>query len=224
MNTILLVDDEERMLDLLSIYLTPNYQCIKTNSGLKAISYIKRHDVDLVLLDIMMPEVDGWSTCRQIREFSDVPIIMLTARDEKMDVVKGLKMGADDYITKPFDEAELLARIEAVFRRAKSDQKMKMEYDGLLWDGEAHELIYDGQVIQVTPKEFSLLGLLLQHPNKVFSRANLLESIWGDEAFTEDRTIDSHVRNIREKLRQVHFPVDHYLSTVWGVGYKWIGK
>ena len=224
MKTILLVDDEARMLDLLGIYLSPSYRCFKVNSGMEAISYMKNNDADLILLDVMMPESDGWDTCRQIRGFSDVPIIMLTARNEKMDVVKGLKIGADDYITKPFDEAELLARIDAVFRRVKSEDKARIECGGLLWDGIAHELIYKGQVIQVTPKEFSLLGLLLQNQNKVFSRPNLLESIWGDEAFTEDRTIDSHVRNIREKLRQVDFPIDQYLSTVWGVGYKWVNK
>ncbi|KAB7709087.1 response regulator [Bacillus aerolatus] len=224
MKTILLVDDEAKMLDLLSIYLSPNYRCIKVNSGLKAITYIKSDPIDLILLDVMMPELDGWDTCRQIREFSDVPIIMLTARNEKADVVKGLQIGADDYVTKPFDEAELLARIDAVFRRVKSESNIKIEFKGLLWDGAAHELMYKGQPIQITPKEFSLLGLLLKNRNKVFSRPNLLESIWGNEAFTEDRTIDSHVRNIRDKLRQANFPVDQYLSTVWGIGYKWVSK
>lgn len=222
MRTILLVDDEERMLDLLNIYLAENYRCIKVNSGLKAVSYLQSARADLVLLDVMMPEMDGWETCRQIREFSDVPIIMLTARNEKADIVKGLEMGADDYVTKPFDEAELLARIAAVFRRVKSEKVI--ECGGLVWNGEAHELTYNGQLIQVTPKEFALIGLLLNNPNKVFSRPNLLESIWGDDAYTEDRTIDSHVRNVRDKLRQVHFPVDQYLSTVWGVGYKWLSK
>lgn len=224
MKTILLVDDEVRMLDLLKIYLLPSYHCVKASSGREAIAHMKHNGADLILLDIMMPELDGWETCRRIREFSDVPIIMLTARNEKTDVVKGLKTGADDYITKPFDEAELLARIQTIFRRVKSAQQEQMECDGLLWDGEAHELIYQGETIQVTPKEFSLLGLLLRNQNKVFSRPNLLESIWGDEALTEDRTIDSHVRNIREKLRQAGFPIDQYLSTVWGVGYKWISK
>ncbi|RJS58990.1 response regulator transcription factor [Bacillus sp. PK3_68] len=222
MKTILLVDDEERMLDLLSIYLSPNYECIKVNSGLKAISYVKKNKVDLILLDVMMPEMDGWDTCREIRRFFTLPIIMLTARNETTDIVKGLKIGADDYVTKPFDEAELLARIEAIFRRVKNGENQKIEFKGLLWDGTAHELIYKGQDIQVTPKEFSLIGLFLHNQNKVFSRPNLLESIWGDEAFTEDRTVDSHVRNIREKLRNADFPIDQYLSTVWGVGYKWV--
>ncbi|HZG73700.1 MAG TPA: response regulator transcription factor, partial [Chondromyces sp.] len=151
-------------------------------------------------------------------------IIMLTARDEKSDIVKGLRLGADDYVTKPFDQEELLARIEALFRRTEDKEKRGVSFKGLWWDEESHELTYKEQLIQLTPKEFSLLGLLLKNPNKVFSRANLLESIWGHQAFTEDRTIDSHVRNIRDKLRQANFPVDQYLSTVWGVGYKWLRK
>ncbi|WP_100329961.1 response regulator transcription factor [Bacillus xiapuensis] len=224
MKTILLVDDEARMLDLLAIYLAPFYRCVQVNSGVKAIEYMKTDHADLILLDVMMPELDGWGTCRQIRELSDVPVIMLTARNEKADVVKGLRIGADDYVTKPFDEAELLARIEAVIRRGKGKSKTKIEFKKLVWDEEKHELTYKGNGIQVTPKEFSLLGLLLSHPNKVFSRAHLIEAIWGNDAFTEDRTVDSHIRNIREKLRQVNFPVDSHLTTVWGVGYKWTAK
>ncbi|MGG6447419.1 response regulator transcription factor [Pseudobacillus badius] len=224
MKTILLVDDEAKMLDLLSIYLSPSYQCIKVSSGAEAISYIEDNHVDLILLDIMMPELDGWNTCRRIRAFSDVPVIMLTARNEKEDIVKGLQIGADDYVTKPFNEAELLARIDAIFRRIKTENKTKIEYKELLWDGSAHELSYRGHSIQITPKEFSLLGLLLKNPDKVFSRTHLIETIWESNAFTEDRTVDSHIRNIRDKLRQVGFPVDLYLTTVWGVGYKWISK
>jgi DNA-binding response OmpR family regulator len=224
MKTILLVDDEERMLDLLSIYLSPYYRCIKANSGQEAVDFMKNTYADLVLLDVMMPQMDGWSTCSHIREFSNVPIIMLTARNEKSDVVKGLHLGADDYVTKPFDEGELLARIDALFRRINDKEKEGVHFKGLLWDEESHELIYEKHLIQLTPKEFSLLGLLLKNPNKVFSRAHLLETIWGNNVFTEDRTIDSHVRNIRDKLRQANFPIDQYLSTVWGVGYKWVSK
>lgn len=224
MKTILLVDDEERMLDLLSIYLSPYYFCIKVTSGLEAIAYLKNSHIDLILLDVMMPEIDGWSTCGHIREFSNVPIIMLTARNEKSDVVKGLHLGADDYVTKPFDEGELLARIDALFRRIVDKEQKGVRFKGLLWDEESHELTYGKQIIQLTPKEFSLIGLLLKNPNKVFSRSHLLEIIWGNNAYTEDRTIDSHVRNIRDKLRQANFPIDQFLSTVWGVGYKWVSK
>ncbi|KKB35155.1 response regulator transcription factor [Bacillus thermotolerans] len=222
MKTILLVDDEERMLDLLHIYLSPSYQCVQASSGIEAISYVQNHYVDLILLDIMMPELDGWGTCRRIRGFSDVPIIMLTARDETEDVVKGLRTGADDYVTKPFNETELLARIEAVLRRAEGKSRERLEFKGLLWDGAAHELFYEGQPIPVTPKEFSLIGLLLENPNTVFSRAHLIDVVWGNHAFTEDRTVDSHIRNIRDKLRKAGFPADTHLATVWGVGYKWV--
>ncbi|MEK4009706.1 response regulator transcription factor [Peribacillus sp. FSL M8-0224] len=224
MKTLLLVDDEARMLDLLSIYLSPVYQCIKVNSGLEAVVHMKNSYADLILLDVMMPDMDGWNACAKIREFSKVPIIMLTARNEKSDVVRGFQLGADDYVTKPFDEGELLARIDALFRRMDDKNTKAIQFKGLKWDEESHELSYEEQQIQLTPKEFSLLGILLKNPNKVFSRAHLLESIWENKVFTEDRTIDSHVRNIRDKLRQAKFPVDLYLSTVWGVGYKWVPK
>jgi len=224
MKTVMLVDDEPKMLELLNIYLSPTYHCIKINSGREAIAYMKNSEVDLILLDVMMPELDGWSTCSQIREFSDVPIIMLTARNEKSDIVKGLQIGADDYVTKPFDAAELLARMDALFRRTNDKDKTEVYFKGLLWNEESHELTYEEQSIQLTPKEFSMIGLFLKNPNKIFSRSHLLERIWGDKSFTEDRTVDSHIRNVRDKLRQVNFPIDQHLSTIWGVGYKWMRK
>jgi DNA-binding response OmpR family regulator len=221
MYTILLVDDEKRMLDLLDLYLSPKgYHCVKCESGLSAIQYLENNQVDLVLLDIMMPEMDGWETCKRIREFSDVPIIMVTARDQTLDIVKGLNIGADDYIAKPFDEAELLARIEAVLRRSVG-KRSKIEFQGLVWDEDEHKVHYQNEPIFLTPKEFAILGLFLKHRNRVFSREQIIVSLWGYNANTEERTIDSHVKNIREKLRQVGFPIDQFLQTVWGVGYKW---
>lgn len=224
MKTLLLVDDENRMLDLLSLYLTPYYRCIHANSGKEAILKMDNENIDLILLDVMMPEMDGWAACEEIRKFSEVPIIMLSARNEKADIIKGLRIGADDYITKPFDEGELLARIDAVFRRYQNQDLKQILHDGLLWDEESYELKYGGETIPTTPKEFLLVGLLLKNPNKVFSRSHLLETIWGNKTYTEDRTVDSHIRNIRDKLRRVNFPIDDYLTTVWGVGYKWISK
>jgi DNA-binding response OmpR family regulator len=218
---ILLVDDEIRMLDLLALYLTPKgYTCIKMTSALDVIPYIEKEKADLIILDVMMPDLDGWDACKEIRKISDIPIIMLTARTEKMDVVKGLKLGADDYISKPFDEEELTARIEAVLRRNKSDDQI--EFNGLLLRPDSFELHYKQKQVPLTPKEFSLLGLFLQNRNKVFTREHLLTSVWGFAVATEDRTVDSHVRNLREKLRRTGFPIDDYLTTVWGVGYKWI--
>jgi DNA-binding response OmpR family regulator len=221
MYTILLVDDEKRMLDLLDLYLSPKgYHCVKCESGISAIQYLENNKADLVLLDIMMPELDGWETCKRIREFSNVPIIIVTARDQTLDIVKGLNMGADDYITKPFDESELLARIEAVLRRSVG-KPSKIQFHGLVWDEEQHKVQYKDHPVWLTPKEFAVLGLFLKNPSKVFSREQIILLLWGFNANTEERTIDSHVKNIREKLRQAGFPIDQFLQTVWGVGYKW---
>lgn len=224
MKTILLVDDEPLMLDLLSLYLSPpEYKCIKLTSSIDAITYLESHYADLVLLDIMMPEMDGWEACREIRKYWDIPIIMLTARAEKSDIVKGLRIGADDYISKPFDEEELLARIEALLRRNKNTDG-KITFEGLMLDLNSFVLQYNKQDIALTPKEFAMMELFLNNRNKVFSREHLITSIWGYGVSTEDRTIDSHVRNLRDKLRKAGFPADNYLVTVWGVGYKWSGK
>ncbi|MDX5474163.1 MAG: response regulator transcription factor [Bacillaceae bacterium] len=222
MTTILLVDDEQRMLDLLSLYITPyRYQCIKKRSGEEAIDFLQKNRVDLVLLDIMMPEMDGWTTLQEIRSFSKVPVIMLTARTEVEDVVKGLKSGADDYITKPFNEKELLARIEAIIRRVgETKQEEDLTFEGLTLHLHSYTATYNEKTIPLTRKEYELLKLFLSYPNKVFSREHLLTSL-GFRMDTENRTIDSHIRNLRDKLRQVEFNIDKYLKTVWGVGYRW---
>ena len=220
MHKILLVDDEQRMLDLLALYLMPHhYHCTKAQGANEALVQLNKNPFDLVLLDIMMPDVSGWELCAKIRSFSDVPIIMLTAREQQEDIVKGLKLGADDYITKPFNEAELLARIEALLRRTS---KNLIEVNGLKWDEERFELSYHDTPIKLTPKEFFMVGELLKHPKKVFTREQLIELIWGYNSETEGRTIDSHVRNVREKIRQSGFPVDKHFLTVWGLGYKWV--
>lgn len=224
MATIILVDDETRMLELLSLYLAPlGYKCIKQTSALDALSYLEANNADLILLDVMMPEMDGWEACREIRKHWDIPIIMLTARSEKLDIVKGLKIGADDYVTKPFDEGELIARIEAVLRR-NSGKSPIISFKGLNLNMDSYDLQFNGASIPLTPKEFSLLNLFLQNRNKVFTREHLISNIWGYGVATEDRTIDSHVRNLRDKLRKAGFSADDYLITVWGVGYKWLEK
>ncbi|MBV7505294.1 response regulator transcription factor [Bacillus sp. sid0103] len=222
MKTVLLVDDEKRMLDLLELYIAPHgYKCIKKQTGIDAIKYLGNESADLVILDIMMPDMDGWKTCEKIRETSDVPVIMLTARDDKDEVIKGLKMGADDYVTKPFNEKELLARMEAVMRRTKSHKDENLNFKGLVLNEKAYEFTFEKQNISLTPKEYSLLALFISNHNKVFTRDHLLTTIWNYKSDVEDRTIDSHIRNIREKLRHVGFTVDEHLKTVWGVGYKW---
>ncbi|GLC90236.1 response regulator transcription factor [Lysinibacillus piscis] len=223
MKTLLLIDDEPRMLELLTLYLEHTFRCIATPSVTEALTCLREQHIDLVLLDIMMPEMDGWQTCQEIRRFSDVPIIMLTARAEQTDIIKGLNIGADDYILKPFDEEELLARIQAVLRRTKAQETMLL-FEGLGIDKESFEVTFQQQPIALTPKEFAMLVLFLEHPNKVFSREHLMNVVWGYDAFIEDRTIDSHVRNLRDKLRKNDFPVDDYLQTVWGIGYKWLDR
>lgn len=224
MKNILLVDDEIMMLDLLALYLSPlGYNCIKKVSAKDAIKYLESHTVDLILLDIMMPEMDGWEACQIIRKNWDTPIIMLTAMSDKTDIVKGLNIGADDYVSKPFDEEELTARIEAILRRHKNGSG-RLSFKGLLLDQDSYQLQFNGKEISLTPKEFGLMSLFLNNQNKVFSREHLITSIWGYEVSTEDRTIDSHVRNLREKLRKSGFPADEHLLTVWGIGYKWSGS
>jgi DNA-binding response OmpR family regulator len=223
MKKILLVDDEPRMLDLISLYLSPKgYYCIKKNSALDAIQYLETNRIDLILLDIMMPEMDGWEACKIIRKQWDYPVIMLTARTEKPDVVKGLGVGADDYISKPFDGEELVARIEAVLRRNKNTSE-NVSFQGLLLNLDSYELHYQNIPLSLTPKELAMMSLFLNNLNKVFTRDHLITTIWGHGVSTEDRTIDSHVRNLRDKLRKAGFPADDYLTTVWGVGYKWLG-
>ncbi|KAB2453316.1 response regulator transcription factor [Bacillus sp. CH126_4D] len=217
---ILLVDDEERMLRLLDLFLSPRgYFCMKATSGLEALKLIEQKDFDIILLDVMMPNMDGWDTCYQIRQISKVPIIMLTARNQNYDMVKGLTMGADDYITKPFDEHVLVARIEAILRRTKKDGFVS--FNGIEWDKTKHTVTVYDEKISLTPIEFSLLGLFLLNTNRAYSRDDLIEKIWGYETDIEYRTIDSHIRNIRDKLRKKGFPVENYLETVYKVGYKW---
>ena len=220
MKTLLVIDDEPRMLDLLSLYLEPNFHCIAESSVLDALAYLETHHVDLVLLDIMMPEMDGWQACQEIKKYWDIPIIMLTAKGERADIVKGLNLGADDYVQKPFDEEELMARIHAVLRRTKTEADV-IAFHGLRLVKESFELHFQQEEIPLTPKEFAMMVLFLENKNKVFSREHLINTVWGFDVSIEDRTIDSHMRNLREKLRKVGFPVDDYLQTVWGIGYKW---
>lgn len=221
MYKILLVDDEQRMLDLIALYLEPHrYTCLKARNGEEALVLMKKESIDLVILDIMMPGMDGWTVCREIRAFSAVPVIMLTAREQEEDIVRGLRLGADDYVTKPFSEQELLARIEALLRRSVPSKKIQI--NGLQWDEEQFEVSYRDKPIHLTPKEFALLGILMKNPNKVFERGHLLELVWGYDTETEGRTVDSHVRNIREKIRESGFSIDDHFQTVWGVGYKWV--
>lgn len=219
-----MVDDEQRMLDLIELFLLPlGFRCIKESNGQKAIELVKNEKVNLVLLDVMMPDIDGWEVCRKIREFSEIPIIMLTASSDKLDLVKGLNTGADDYITKPFDEKELVARVNAVLRRCSEDETKEEEisYEDFKLDKEAYSLQYRNLITQLTLKEFYIVEALISRPKKTYTREDLLHAAWEYDTYTDTRTVDSHIRNLREKLKSAGFPIDEFLKTVWGIGYKW---
>ena len=224
MRTLLLVDDERRMLNLIELYLQPlGFKCIKETSGNKAIEIMNNENVDLVLLDVMMPDMTGWEVCEKIREFSNVPIIMLTARSDKLDLVRGLNTGADDYITKPFDENELVARVNAILRRlAEHDsEEAIIIYEGLKLNREAYSLQYENLIVQLTLKEFYIIEALMSRPKKTYTREELLNAAWEYGTYTDTRTVDSHIRNLREKLKTNGFPINEFIKTVWGIGYKW---
>ena len=224
MRTILLVDDEQRMLDLLELFLAPHgFKCIKAINGKQGLEILEKENIHLVLLDVMMPDMDGWEVCRKIRVFSDVPVIMLTARSDKSDLVKGLDNGADDYITKPFDEGELTARVNALLRRYSTEEKDDQHtvYGDFVLNKDSYSLQYKTKDVQLTLKEFYIIEALITQPKRTLTREQLLLAAWEYNTYTDIRTVDSHIRNLREKLKTAGFPMDEFLKTVWGIGYKW---
>ncbi len=217
---ILVVDDEKNICELLRLYLVKEgFEVLIAYNGRDAVEIAGEQNPSLVLLDIMMPGMDGWEVCKRIREQSQVPMIMLTAKGETFDKVMGLELGADDYIVKPFDTKEVVARIKAVLRRYHSDEDDgEVKYDKLSVNITRYELRVDGKVIDTPPKELELLYHLAKNPNRVFTRDQLLDEVWGFEYFGDSRTVDVHVKRLREKLEGVS---DQWsLKTVWGVGYK----
>ena len=222
---ILVVDDDPNISELLKVYLeNEGYEVKTVADGAEGVNYFKMYEPDLVLLDIMLPKKDGWQVCREIREISSKPIIMITAKGEVFDKVLGLELGADDYIMKPFDSKELVARVKAVLRRYKpapaapvqEDVKV-VEYPDLIINQTNYSVIYMGKHIDMPPKELELLYFLASSPNHVFTREQLLDQIWGYEYIGDTRTVDVHIKRLREKIK------DHEawkLSTIWGIGYK----
>lgn len=217
---ILVVEDDGNIRDLLRLYLErEGYIVVSETDGEAGLNAFKKDEFQLVLLDIMMPRMDGIELCRRIRETSDVPVIMLTAKSETFDKVMALDLGADDYIVKPFEMREVLARINAVIRRTdKSGGKKKLVFDNLVIDKEAYELIVKGKKINAPPKEIELLFFLANGANRVFTRSQLLDNVWGFNYFGDTRTVDVHVKRLREKLDGAS--KEWSLNTVWGVGYK----
>ena len=224
---ILIVDDDENIAELISLYLTKEcFDTMMVHDGEEALVAFDTYQPNLMLLDLMLPGIDGYQVCREIRARSNTPIIMLSAKGEVFDKVLGLEMGADDYIMKPFDSKEMVARVKAVLRRYQPGQKMespvedqskRVEYPGISINLTNYSVIVDGQTVDMTPKELELLYFLAASPNQVFTREQLLDQIWGYEYIGDTRTVDVHIKRLREKIK------DHAtwgLATVWGIGYK----
>ena len=224
---ILVVDDDTNICELLRLYLEKEGYVVKiVNDGVSAINAFKQENPDLTLLDIMIPKLDGWQVCREIRKFSDKPMIMLTAKGETFDKVLGLELGADDYVTKPFDTKEVVARIKAVLRRTApasdtSDVK-EVNYDKLSINLTNYEMKVNGVSVDTPPKELELIYHLASNPNRVFTRDQLLDEVWGFDYYGDSRTVDVHIKRLREKLEGVSDKWE--LKTVWSVGYKFETK
>ena len=228
---ILVVDDDLNICELLRLYLEKEgYSVVIANTGMQAVKSFAENQPDLMLLDIMLPELDGWQVCREVRKYSNKPIIMLSAKGETFDKVLGLELGADDYITKPFEAKEVLARIKAVLRRTagaaapeapEADIK-QVVFDKLVINLTNYELKVDGKRVEAPPKEMELLYHLASNPNRVFTRDQLLDEVWGFDYYGDSRTVDVHVKRIREKLEGVSDKWE--LKTVWSVGYKFETK
>ena len=220
--TVLIVEDDRNIADLLRLYLEKEgYTVVIAPDGMRGVEQFRTVHPSLVLLDVMLPGLDGWGVCRAIRAESQTPIIMLTAKSETEDKVNGLKQGADDYITKPFEMKEVLARIEAVLRRSGIEpekSRRRLEFDKLVIDMDAFELTVDGKKVPTPPKEMELLYHLASTPNRVYTRNQLLDEVWGFDYFGDTRTVDGHIKRLREKLEGVSDQWD--LKTVWSVGYK----
>ena len=220
---ILVADDDRNIAELLRLYLEKEgYSVVIAGDGEQALAYFGSENPDLVLLDIMMPKLDGWQVCREIRKKSNCPIIMITAKGETFDKVLGLELGADDSVVKPFDAKEIVARIKAVTRRigkpVVENNVKEVSYDKLVVNMTRYELKVDGKVVDTPPKELELLYHLASNPNRVYTRDQLLDEVWGFEYYGDSRTVDVHIKRLREKLEGVS---DKWsLKTVWGVGYK----
>jgi len=219
---VLVVDDEEPVRELIELYLTKEgFEVLHAKEGREALRQNGEHHPDLIILDLMLPGLDGWEVCRQIRSTSRVPIIMLTARSEEVDRVVGLELGADDYVVKPFSPRELVARVKAVLRRgaAAVEEAETLAFPGLRIDRIRHRLEVDGEEVHLTPTEFRLLWCLASQPGRVFSRAELLDRIWGYDSESDARTVDVHIKRLRHKTK-ADGKQSFAITTVWGLGYK----
>ena len=221
-NKVLIVYDDDNIVDLIRMYMEKEgFTAVTANNGVKAVELFKSEAPSIVILDVMMPEMDGWQVCREIRRVSNIPIIMLTAKGETFDKVLGLELGADDYMVKPFETKELIARVKAVLRRSETKEttaEKEIVFPGLMVNLSNYEMKINGEIVEIPPKELELLYFLASNPNRVFTREQLLEEVWGFDYFGDSRTVDVHIKRLREKLEGVE--ANWQLKTVWGVGYK----
>lgn len=224
---ILVVDDEQKLREVVRMYLEKEgFVVEEACDGQKALDFVNKEKWNLIILDLMMPGMDGWSVCKEVRKTSAVPIIMLTARDAEMDRILGLELGADDYVAKPFSPRELVARVKAVLRRSQittpAEQPAKtatLAYPGIKIDPVSRLVLVNGQPANLTPKEYDLLYQLAKSPHRTFTREELLEAVWGYDYLGDTRTVDTHVNRLRDKLLKASGSASH-IATVWGVGYK----
>ncbi|MBQ2669420.1 MAG: response regulator transcription factor [Clostridia bacterium] len=221
-NKVLIADDNNNISELIKVYFEKDgFQTVVAHDGKQAVELFKSEAPSIVILDVMMPEMDGWQVCREIRRVSNIPIIMLTAKGETFDKVLGLELGADDYMVKPFDPKELIARVKAVLRRSETKEtntEKELVFPNLTINLTNYELKINGTITEVPPKELELLYFLASNPNRVFTREQLLEQVWGFDYFGDSRTVDVHIKRLREKLEGIEG--NWSLKTVWGVGYK----
>lgn len=220
--TILIVDDDPNILQLMRLYLEKEgFEVLTAVRGDEAVSLFQKQPPALILLDVMLPGLDGWEVCRSVRKISNIPIIMVTAKGETFDKVLGLELGADDYITKPFENKELVARVKAVLRRSVTGdpENDTVAFPGLTISLKKYEVYYQGKLIEMPPKELEVLYYLASHSNNVYTREQLLEQVWGFEFFGDSRTVDVHIKRLREKLPD-SLELGWQIRTVWGVGYK----
>lgn len=228
MYNILVCDDEKDIVSALTIYLTTGgYQVFSASDGVEALSVLEREDIHLVLLDIMMPKMDGISALTRIRERSNVPVIFLTAKSEDMDKIQGLNLGADDYVTKPFNPVELLARVKSQLRRylqlgGGAVKPTALRLGGIALDDRTKEVTLDGEPVSLTPREYEILRLLMESPGTVFSPKRIYRAVWGEEPYGVENAVAVHIRHLREKL-EINPSDPRYIKVVWGQGYKMEG-
>ncbi|WP_066069175.1 response regulator transcription factor [Neobacillus soli] len=219
MAKLLIVDDDANIRELVQLFLKKEgFDLYEASDGLKALQLMEKVKIDLAIIDIMMPNMDGWELCRELREFSDIPLLMLTAKGETAQKVKGFELGADDYLVKPFDPIELVARVKALLKRYKITTSQTLNIGEFMLNQKAHEISFGDRELTIPLKEFELLFKLASYPGKTFSREVLIEDIWGYDYEGDERTVDVHIKRLRERFSEVEFPFR--IQTIWGLGYR----